>query len=66
MLRKEQQVAGLQARCSPCCHGIFAINQLDAIRLRKDWRRWKSTTPSRAGLVRRRALDTVTAFRDIR
>ena len=45
--------------CSQCCHGIFAINQLDAIRLRKGLAALEAHDPERAGRVRRRALDTV-------
>ena len=46
--------------CSQCCHGVFAINQLDAIRLRKGLAELEAHDPARAERVRRRALDTVT------
>jgi Fe-S-cluster containining protein len=45
--------------CSQCCHGVFAINQLDAIRLRKGLAELEALDPERAGRLRRRALDTV-------
>ncbi|HEX3355269.1 MAG TPA: YkgJ family cysteine cluster protein [Terriglobales bacterium] len=45
--------------CSQCCHGVFAINQLDAIRLRKGLAELEAHDPERAGRLRKRALDTV-------
>ena len=45
--------------CSQCCHGVFAINQLDAIRLRKGLAELDAHDPERAGRLRKRALDTV-------
>src|ERR1700740_2161475 len=45
--------------CSQCCHGVFAINQLDAIRLRRGFAELEAQDPERAGRIRRRALDTV-------
>ena len=45
--------------CSQCCHGVFAINQLDAIRLRKGLAELEVQDPERAWRVRRRAWDTV-------
>ena len=45
--------------CSQCCHGVFAINQLDAIRLRNGLAALEAHDPERAGRVRRRALDAV-------
>jgi Fe-S-cluster containining protein len=45
--------------CSQCCHGVFAINQLDAIRLRQGMAEMESYDPERAGRIRKRALDTV-------
>ena len=45
--------------CSHCCHGVFAINQLDAIRLRHGLAETEKTDPERAAGIRKRALDTV-------
>ncbi len=45
--------------CSQCCHGVFAINQLDAIRLRQGLAELEAQDPERAARVRARALDTV-------
>jgi len=45
--------------CSQCCHGIFAINQLDAIRLRRGLAELEGQDPERAACIRKRALDTV-------
>jgi Fe-S-cluster containining protein len=45
--------------CSQCCHGVFAINQLDAIRLREGLAELEAQNPERASRLRKRALDTV-------
>jgi len=45
--------------CSQCCHGVFAINQLDAIRLRKGLADLDTQDPERTGRIRRRALDAI-------
>ena len=45
--------------CSQCCHGVFAINQLDAIRLRKGLAEFQARDPERASHLRQRVLDTV-------
>ena len=46
--------------CSQCCHGVFAINQLDAIRLRKGLVELETRDPERAARIRKRVLATVT------
>jgi len=46
--------------CSQCCHGVFAINQLDAIRLRKGLAELETWDPERAARIRQRVLATVT------
>lgn len=46
--------------CSQCCHGVFAINQLDAIRLRKGLAELETRDPERAARIRERVLATVT------
>ena len=45
--------------CSQCCHGVFAINQLDAIRLRRGLREFEARDPERAALLRQRVRNTV-------
>jgi Fe-S-cluster containining protein len=45
--------------CSQCCHGVFAINQLDAIRLRKGLAEFEVQDPERAANLRKRVRDTV-------
>jgi Fe-S-cluster containining protein len=45
--------------CTQCCIGVFAINQLDALRLRQGLERLESTAPERASAVRSRARDAV-------
>jgi len=45
--------------CSQCCVGAFAINQLDAARLRQGLANLEKREPDRAALVRARAEDAV-------
>ncbi len=45
--------------CSQCCVGVFAINQLDAIRLRRGLAELEARASERAARIRQRALDTV-------
>ncbi len=57
--QKSSQWLACKPGCSQCCHGVFAINQLDAIRLRKGLAELEGQDPERAARIRRRALDTV-------
>ena len=41
--------------CTQCCIGVFAINQLDALRLQRGLRELESRAPERASAVRDRA-----------
>jgi Fe-S-cluster containining protein len=41
--------------CTQCCVGVFAINQLDALRLRRGLAQLESTDPARAQQIRLRA-----------
>jgi Fe-S-cluster containining protein len=41
--------------CTQCCVGVFAINQLDAARLRQGLADLENTNPQRAALIRERA-----------
>jgi len=45
--------------CTQCCVGVFAINQLDAARLRKGMADLKRKSPERAAKVRQRAREAV-------
>jgi len=49
--------------CTQCCHGPFAINQLDVARLRHGMRRLEAADPERAGRVRQRARESVQRLR---
>jgi Fe-S-cluster containining protein len=50
--------------CSQCCRGVFAINQLDAIRLRKGLAELELRVPERSARVRQRAQDAVARLSD--
>src|SRR5271166_1909965 len=45
--------------CTQCCIGVFAINQLDALRLRRGLADLEKLAPKRAARVRDRARDAV-------
>ena len=45
--------------CSKCCVGVFAINQLDATRLRKGLAELEAREPGRAARIRERAREAV-------
>jgi len=45
--------------CTQCCFGVFAINQLDAIRLREGLTQLEDCAPDRAARVRERAREAV-------
>jgi Fe-S-cluster containining protein len=45
--------------CTPCCIGVFAINQLDALRLRRGLEELAFRDPERAAAIRQRARDSV-------
>ncbi len=45
--------------CTQCCIGVFAINQLDAIRLRQGLAELAKGEPRRAEAVRQRARDSI-------
>ena len=42
--------------CTQCCVGVFAINQLDALRLRRGLRQLAKRSPQKAKAVRERAI----------
>jgi Fe-S-cluster containining protein len=45
--------------CTQCCMGVFAISQLDALRLRQGLAELEETDPRRAAAVLQRAQDAV-------
>ncbi len=47
-----------QPGCTPCCIGVFAIDQLDVLRLQAGLASLDSTDPDRAARVRRRARES--------
>ena len=48
--------------CTPCCHGAFAINALDALRLRKAMAEMSQVDPARAEAIAERAQQYVKEF----
>jgi len=45
--------------CTQCCIGVFPINQLDALRLRRGFKDLERSAPERAAAVQARARDAV-------
>jgi Fe-S-cluster containining protein len=45
--------------CTQCCIGVFAINQLDAVRLQQGLSDLEKTDPQRARRIRARARDSI-------
>jgi len=45
--------------CTQCCVGVFAINQLDAVRLRQGLAELEQTDAARARRIRARARDSI-------
>jgi len=45
--------------CTQCCYGVFAISQLDAVRLQKGLNDLKSSDAKRAAQVKQRAQQSV-------
>jgi len=57
--RKSGDWLACRKGCTQCCFGVFAISQLDAVRLQKGLNDLKSSDPKRAARVRKRAQDAV-------
>jgi Fe-S-cluster containining protein len=57
--QKSSQWLACKPGCSQCCVGVFAINQLDAIRLREGLRELEHQDPRRAARIRERVNATV-------
>lgn len=51
--------------CTQCCIGPFAINQLDAARLRQGMATLETNDPRRAARIRRRAKNSVARLRKL-
>ena len=51
--------------CTQCCHGAFAINELDARRLTRAMHSMRVADPERAFRIERRARDYVAEFGDV-
>ena len=49
--------------CTQCCHGVFAISMLDALRLRDGLTELEQSDPARARAVRGRAEESVRELR---
>lgn len=45
--------------CTQCCIGVFAISQLDAMRLRRGLAKLEKEAPERAAAIRRRARESM-------
>jgi len=45
--------------CTQCCVGVFAVNQLDALRLQRGLAELDKADPQRAGRIRERARDSI-------
>jgi len=50
--------------CTQCCIGVFAINRLDALRLRRGLAELKKNNPEREAAVIERARESVARLRD--
>jgi Fe-S-cluster containining protein len=48
--------------CTQCCVGVFAIDQLDVVRLQQGLARLEKTDPQRAAGIRSRARDSIQRF----
>lgn len=57
--RKSGDWLACRKGCTQCCHGPFAISQLDAMRLRKGLAGLTTSDPGRAARVRQRARQSV-------
>jgi len=49
--------------CTQCCHGAFAINQLDTLRLRSGMDALRTSDPARAATVEERAKRWIEEYR---
>jgi Fe-S-cluster containining protein len=57
--RRSGEFLACRPGCTQCCIGVFAINQLDAARLRRGLNELQLRDPRRANAVRKRARESV-------
>lgn len=57
--RKSGEWLACRPGCTQCCIGVFAINQLDALRLQRGLARLEKSDPKRAAAIRQRARDSI-------
>jgi len=57
--RKSGHWLACRPGCTQCCIGVFAINQLDAFRLRRGLTKLEKSDPKLAAAIRERARDSV-------
>lgn len=57
--RKSGSWLACRPGCTQCCIGVFAINQLDAFRLRRALAKLDERDPERASAIRQRARESV-------
>jgi Fe-S-cluster containining protein len=57
--RKSGEWLACRPGCTPCCMGVFAINQLDALRLERGLETLEQRDRKRAAAIRQRARDSV-------
>lgn len=50
--------------CTQCCHGVFAIHQLDALRLQTGWMELAQHDPERAARIQQRAKQFLEQYGD--
>jgi Fe-S-cluster containining protein len=50
--------------CTQCCHGVFAMHQLDALRLQTGWIELAKQAPQRAEHIQERARQFLAAYGD--
>jgi len=56
--RKSGAMLVCRPGCTQCCIGVFAINQLDALRLQRGLKELANNDPDRAAAVRQRARES--------
>lgn len=61
--RRSGTLLACRPGCTQCCHGVFAISQLDARRLRAGLQQLETLDPQRAARVRRRARASLKRIR---
>src|SRR5215469_16455510 len=57
--RKSGDWLACRLGCTQCCIGVFAINQLDALRLRRGFAKLEKQSPERSGAIRSRARESM-------